>query len=212
MAGFDRRIGIAAGIVVVGALALMVLFPKVWLTNGQRADRLMTAEAYAQAAELYEDSMRTGIALYRAGRFEAAAAVFARRDEPDAAFNRGNALILLGRYDEAIASYDRALQLHPELSLATENRAIAIARRDQLGPPEDDAGGTGGQLEADEIVFDDRAKGSSEEQAVEADGEDALSDAHLRELWLRRVQTRPADFLRAKFAYQLSRGTNEAEE
>ena len=29
-----------------------------------------------------------------------------------------------------------------------------------------------------------------------------LSDEELRALWLRRVQTKPADFLRAKFAFQ----------
>jgi Ca-activated chloride channel family protein len=28
------------------------------------------------------------------------------------------------------------------------------------------------------------------------------SDEELRGLWLRRVQTKPADFLRAKFAFQ----------
>lgn len=30
-----------------------------------------------------------------------------------------------------------------------------------------------------------------------------MSDEAVRALWLKRVQTRPADFLRAKFAYQL---------
>jgi Ca-activated chloride channel family protein len=29
-----------------------------------------------------------------------------------------------------------------------------------------------------------------------------MSDAELRNRWLRRVQTAPADFLRVKFAYQ----------
>jgi Ca-activated chloride channel homolog len=36
-----------------------------------------------------------------------------------------------------------------------------------------------------------------------------LGDAQLQALWLRRVQTKPADFLRAKFAYQLSRRQQE---
>jgi hypothetical protein len=33
-------------------------------------------------------------------------------------------------------------------------------------PPKDDAGGTGGQLAADEIVFDDRAKSASQTRGV----------------------------------------------
>ena len=41
---------------------------------------------------------------------------------------------------------------------------------------------------------------SGGEETVE--GAVKLSDAELRAMWLRRVQTRPADFLRAKFAYQ----------
>jgi Ca-activated chloride channel homolog len=30
-----------------------------------------------------------------------------------------------------------------------------------------------------------------------------MTDEAIRTLWLRRVQTKPADFLRARFAYQL---------
>ena len=35
-----------------------------------------------------------------------------------------------------------------------------------------------------------------------SEGGEKLSDEELREVWLRQVQTKPADFLRAKFAYQ----------
>ena len=59
---------------------------------------------------------------------------------------------------------------------------------------------TGGQMKPDEIVFDLKA-GKSGESSEIAGGE-ALSDQEIQALWLRRVQTRPADFLRAKFAYQ----------
>jgi Ca-activated chloride channel family protein len=31
-----------------------------------------------------------------------------------------------------------------------------------------------------------------------------MSDEELRAVWLRQVQTKPADFLAAKFAYQLA--------
>jgi Ca-activated chloride channel family protein len=36
------------------------------------------------------------------------------------------------------------------------------------------------------------------------------NDASLQQIWLRQVQTRPADFLRSKFAYQLSRQQQES--
>ena len=36
-----------------------------------------------------------------------------------------------------------------------------------------------------------------------------MSDAEMRAVWLRRVQNDPADFLRARFAWQLHRREQE---
>jgi Ca-activated chloride channel family protein len=60
-------------------------------------------------------------------------------------------------------------------------------------------------LQADEIVFDDRPQQSGDAKAVEVVTGGQISDEQLQTLWLRRVQTKRGDFLRAKFAYQLSR-------
>ena len=54
-------------------------------------------------------------------------------------------------------------------------------------------------------MFDDRAKNYSQTEEIEAGAGEQMSDEGLRELWLQRVQTRPGDFLRVKFSYQLSR-------
>ena len=62
-------------------------------------------------------------------------------------------------------------------------------------------------LEADEIVFSDQ-KSPPSENTEQTDGGEKLSDEELRAIWLRQVQTKPADFLRAKFAYQY--GTRQA--
>jgi Ca-activated chloride channel homolog len=187
-------------------------FVNLWRTPDQQAQRLFNQGQYAEAAKRFSDPMRQGMAAYRAGDFKAAAAAFARHDTSEAVFNRGNALVMAGQYAEAIESYDRALQLRPDWTAAQVNRSIAVARRNRLTPPDDDAGGTGGQLEADAIVFDNRAKNASQTQEVDMGEGDKLSDEELRALWLRRVQTKPADFLRAKFSYQLSqqeKGKNE---
>ena len=56
------------------------------------------------------------------------------------------------------------------------------------------------KIGADEIVFD--KKKNSGGQDTEIAGEQAVSDATVQAMWLRRVQTKPADFLKAKFAYQ----------
>lgn len=179
-----------------------------WLTPEQQAQRLYDAGDYAAAAVRFTDPMRIGVAWYRAGEFQRAAASFGQLPSAEAAYNRGNALLLQGAYDQAIAAYDQALAQRPDWVLAADNRNLALARKQRLAPPDEDTGGTGGKLEADEIVFDDsgRTDRAKTEQTT-VDDTAGLTDAQLRDLWLRRVQTRPADFLRARFARQLQQQT-----
>lgn len=201
----------------LAALALLVsgCSPDLWSTPDQRGDREMADEHYAEAAEEYRDPMRRGVALYRDGRFEEAATEFGRVGTAEAAFDRGNALVFLGKYESAIASYEQALELRPDWKEAAENRDIAQARLEALQPPDDDAGGTGGKLEADEIVFDAPKPGGSNESkdddALEVVDGERMGDEDIRALWLRRVDTKPRDFLRAKFSFQLARDQAAAE-
>jgi Ca-activated chloride channel family protein len=177
--------------------------PDLWSSPDQRADRLFRAGAVEDAAKAYRDPYRRGVALYRAGNFKDAAAAFATVATPEAAFDRGNALVMQGKYADAIASYDRALSLQPGWTEAEENRAVAVVRRDRMTFKGGDA--TGGQVKADKIVFE-KGKNSQPGESTEVAGGDPLSDEELRGLWLRRVQTKPADFLRAKFAFQTQEG------
>jgi Ca-activated chloride channel family protein len=94
------------------------------------------------------------------------------------------------------------LALRPGWPDAAKNREIARIR----GERRKTEGGVNDDTESkpDEVVFDKTKKGGEDtnlEQAV------PMSDAAVRAMWLKRVQTRPADFLRAKFAYQFSAGT-----
>lgn len=210
----NSRIDVAIGWLAVlpCALSLMALagLPSAWWsTDDQRADRLFKEGSFEEAAQLYTDVSRRGAAFFRAGDFKSSAGTFARLDTAESAFNRGNALIMLGKYDDAITSFDRAIQFRPDWQSAIENRAIAVARRDRMAPPDDDAGETGGQLEADEYVFDDRAKNASQTEDVEVGKGEKMSDEEMRQLWLRRVQTKPGDFLKSKFSYQLAKRGNE---
>jgi Ca-activated chloride channel family protein len=128
---------------------------------------------------------------------------------PEAAYNRGNALVMLGQYDAAIESYERALDLRPDWSLAEDNRALALARKRKLAPPESDAGGTGGMLEADEVVLDDSGRVDRSGTETVTEGGEPMSEQEMRAIWLRRVQNDPAGFLRARFAWQLQRRERE---
>lgn len=180
-----------------------------WLTPDQQGQRLFDSGRYLEAAERFEDPGRRGAAYYRGGDFERAAGVYGRMRSPEAAYNRGNALIMLGQYDAAIDSYERALELRPDWSEAEDNLALALARKRKLAPPESDAGGTGGMLEADEVVLDDSGRVDRSGTETVTEGGEPMSEEEMRAIWLRRVRNDPADFLRARFAWQLQRRERE---
>jgi len=182
-----------------------------WLTPDQQGQRLFEQGRYLEAAEVFELPEHRGAAYFRGGDFERAASIFGRLRSPDAAYNRGNSLLFLGRYDEAIESYDNALKARPGWLEAEENRGIALARQARLAPAEDDAGGTGGQLEADEIVFDDSGRVDKAGTETVTEGGQPMSDDEMRAAWLRRVDNDPAQFLRTRFSYQLYRAEQASE-
>ena len=187
-----------AGLLLAGVYSLatgaLTLF-----TPDQKGYREFQQELFGDAATSFADPMWSGVALFRQGEFKQAAGVFAGLDTAESAFNQGNALPMQGEYVEAADRYSRALELRPEWDDAIKNREIALGRAERLKQVGGDM--TGGMLGADEIVFNtgDSSPSAGEEQT---DGGQALSDAEDRALWLRQVQTKPADFLSAKFAWQ----------
>ena len=179
-----------------------------WLTPDQQGQRLLNAQKFGEAARTFEDPMRQGVAWYRDGEFEKASQAFSRVSSPEASFNRGNCWMLLGKYDQASSSYDEALEQRPGWAEAQENRELA-ARRAELVKSE--GGDFGDQrIGADEIVFDKSQDSGG--QNTEVASEQATSDASVQAVWLRRVQTEPADFLKSKFAYQQARQSESVKE
>jgi Ca-activated chloride channel family protein len=172
-----------------------------WLTADQRGDRLSRSGKYAEAANAYADPQRIGVAQYRNGDFEAAAKTFARVAGASGAFNQGNALLMHGQYEKAIASYDRALGFRASWQQAMDNKSIAVARQAKLeASGEDRAEEQVDAYDPDEIKFDQKGE-DQRGSPIELAGQ-SLSNEELRATWLRQVQTTPGDFLRAKFAYQ----------
>ena len=177
---------------------ILAAWNALWLTPDQQGLRHFQRGEFAEAAAAFHDPIWQGAAWYRAGEFEQAARSFARRDTAQAHYNEGNAWLMKGKYEAAIASYTRVMKQRPGWKEAEENLALAQARGKQA---EEKGGDMGDQREgADKIVFDRKAKNSGQETEVAANK--TLSEQEIQALWLRRVSTRPADFLKAKFAYQ----------
>ena len=187
-----------AGLVLAGVF-LLATGTVTLLTPDQQGFRAFEQEQFDEAATSFADPMWSGVALFRQGEFKQAASIFAGLDTAESAFNHGNALLLQGEYAEAVDRYARALELRPEWADATTNRDIAMGRAERLKQVGGDM--TGGMLGADEIVFNtgESSPSAGEEQT---DGGQPMSDQEVRALWLRQVQTNPANFLAAKFAWQ----------
>lgn len=204
-AGRIYGIILLAGAVALLGAGLRLGWHDLWLRPDQRGWLLMRENRLAEAALAFRDPLWRGVALFRAGEFKEAAQAFAARDTAEAAFDQGNALVMLGQYDDAIKRYDRALALRSGWPAAVNNREVARIRGERKKLEGGETGNTDDK--PDDVVFDKTKKGG-EDTTVE--GQKPMSDDQVRALWLKRVQTRPADFLRAKFAYQLQAQPAEA--
>lgn len=198
-----RRIIRISWSVTVLALGIALATGKAHLRRpDQRAHALYSKKEYEAAADVFQDPFWRAIALYRNGSFKEAAGIFAGFDSAEGLYNQGNALLFLGKYEEAAKAYNRALDQKPGWKEPKINQEIALARAKLL---EFEGGNmSGGKIGADDYVINNNPDNSSpspdEEEVIE--GSTPMSDAELRAVWLRRVQTNPADFLRSKFAYQ----------
>ncbi|MGN6520532.1 MAG: VWA domain-containing protein [Dokdonella sp.] len=118
------------GWLMVLALAALMPSPRaraaslqdLWQRADQQAAAALAAGDAKRAAELAPTPEWRGGAAYRSGDFAAAESAYAQAAGADAAYNRGNALAKLGRYEEAIAAYDEALKREPGMADAEANR------------------------------------------------------------------------------------------
>jgi Ca-activated chloride channel family protein len=123
---------------------------------------------------------------------------FARVDTPEAWYDLANAYAKRGELKLAVQAYDKALALRPAWPDAEANRERVAALIPKEKKPDDEQGEADPSQEPDEVKFDDKGKKGKRGQ-VELE---ELTDQQIAQMWLRGVQTSPAEFLRLKFAVQ----------
>jgi Ca-activated chloride channel family protein len=92
-----------------------------WLREDQQAARALSSGDAAAAARQFRHEGWRGTALYQQGAYEAAAAAFAQSNDPQAHYNRGNALARGGALEQALEAYQAMLTEQPDHRDAQHN-------------------------------------------------------------------------------------------
>src|SRR5262249_4348051 len=99
-----------------------------------------------------------------------------------------------GKLDDAVAAYREALNRQPDFAAAKANLELVQRLIPAKPKPDDDQTTDDPNQKPDEIKFDDKAK-KGQRGTVDAPRQTA-------ELWMRNIQTTPAQLLRRKFAIE----------
>jgi len=177
-----------------------------WLTPDQEGRFYFEKDQYEKAAQHFEDPIWKGVALARSRRYEDALNEFAISDSAEAWFNQGDALAHLGKYPEAAHAFHEALARRSPWPEAQENLDLVTS----LIPPEkrdDEQEEDAPDIPPDKVQFDEKGKKATKKvQLAQTD------PAKLADIWMRNIQTTPADFLKRRFAMQVAQEKHEGKQ
>lgn len=176
-----------------------------FLTPDQQGRRLYEAHRYREAAAAFADPEWRAMALIRAGDYQQAADLLAPIQSPRAQYDRGVALVRGRDYAGGKAAFEAALALEPreagvaadaKANLEVTNRIIAYLT--EMRQAEDqDQGAEPPDATTDDLTGD---KGATTRITAGAGLSEEAADQ-----WMRQVETRPADFLKSRFAVEARR-------
>ncbi|MGB6192292.1 MAG: tetratricopeptide repeat protein [Terracidiphilus sp.] len=195
---------ILVGVSTSGDAQTRLSWMDLWLTHDQQGRYYYEHGDYQKAAARFDDLMWRGVAQARSGDYESALDAFALSDTAEAWFNQGDALARLGRYANAAQAFQQALKRRPAWPAAQDNLVLMqslIPKPKNKDKNEQEAEAP--NLPPDQMKFD--KKGKQGKKAVQVQ----LDPKKMEEIWMRNIQTTPADFLRRLFAAQTAREHHE---
>ncbi|CAH0528398.1 hypothetical protein CTH30272_02080 [Allocatenococcus thiocycli] len=201
-----------------------------WLTPDQQGQRLFNKQEYLAAAKQFSDPLRKGTAYYYASEFELAHSAFLEmQNDPSEEvrdFGLYNAASALARQREYLAARDllQSLANKPTLSQALRpdvehNLKVIGGIVEDINQMSESQAGTEQEMSTELGDNPQTAEGAEEQTSQEMmiketlSAADILGNQEVADKWLKRVESDPRDFLRAKFQIQLNspaaRGTTD---
>ena len=119
------------------------IWQDLWYTSDQQGQNALENGDAEMAQSLFKDPQWQASAAYKNADYGSAAELFKRGDSADDYYNLGNSLAHMGELDKAIAAYDQALQLQPDMQDAIDNKKLIEQlkqqqqQKDQDGEPQD---------------------------------------------------------------------------
>ena len=186
------------------ALALVLAVPlgafasDGWFTSSDRQGaRAFQQGDFPRAEALFDDPAWKAAALYRQGRFHAAARLLEPSRTPAGRYNRATALALAGDIPDAIRLYEELLLEHPGYADARHN--LAVLKHAPAGAARPDEASNDGAADLLE-------HGGGEEAAAPLADDEASPQGPMppdqARRWLQQVPDDPGGLLRRKFQRQ----------
>ena len=95
-----------------------------WYTADQQGQNALENGDAEKAQSLFKNQQWQASAAYKNADYDSAAELFKQGDSADDYYNLGNSLAHMGELDKAIAAYDQALQLQPDMQDAIANKKL----------------------------------------------------------------------------------------
>ncbi len=177
------------------------LFWNLWMTNDQQGRYYFEEGEYEKAADKFEDNMWKGISYYKSEKYEDAISQFAMMNNSESNFYLGNSYAQIKNYELGKDSYKEAIAQKNDFHEAEYNLKLIeeiIRKIEEAKKKEDDERSPDTHYTPDEIVFDkDNDKGKEGEIDKLKIKKEKMAD-----IWMRNIQTSPAEFLQRKFYQQ----------
>ncbi|MFB2641043.1 VWA domain-containing protein [Shewanella bicestrii] len=186
-----------------------------WLTPDQQGALWFNRGEFAKAAAAYHSVLNKGIAYYYGGEYKLAHSAFMQVQTDLGAYYAASALARQREYIAArklLRTLAKKQDITPELKADIEhNLKVIQGLIDEINQASASQANSMGDQETSIELLDDQpqtAEGADEQtsqdkmQSQNLTAEQMLGDPKLAEVWLKRVEANPEQFLRAKFQLQ----------